>query len=107
MLAFYTLKGKQQFEVIVSHPGFTQTQMSGQVSASKIVAMKLEKGALSCILSAVKKDIPSRSYFGPNSAPFNLWGYPHVLESSEDSKNIEYQDELWKISEERTSIKLS
>ena len=93
-------------KVITTHPGLTVTHLNKHIPPVRLLGMNVKKGALGSLVAATVDELENGSYVGPGGC-FNINGYPVVLTPSDDARNKDYQDKLWKISEDVTGLKLN
>jgi NAD(P)-dependent dehydrogenase (short-subunit alcohol dehydrogenase family) len=93
---------------IAVHPGIASTNilwLPFPVAQMKhLVLMRASKGALSVLMAATDRTIKGGEYIGPSSTS-QLFGYPSVLKSSDQSFDKTKWEKLWKVSEEMTGVK--
>jgi NAD(P)-dependent dehydrogenase (short-subunit alcohol dehydrogenase family) len=101
---------------IAAHPGGSATDLSRHVEQNiwfrllkplfMLLAQSAEKGTLPEVRASVDPEVKGGEYYGPRG--FNeMGGYPVLVESTEDSHNLESAKRLWRISEDLTGIKYS
>lgn len=61
------------------------------------------KGALPTLYAAMDERINGGEFLGPDGFQ-QTRGYPTIVDSDADAKNIEVAERLWKVSEEMTGV---
>lgn len=97
---------------VASHPGGSRTNLDRHVSKKfwfkllkpifLVMSQSQQQGALTQIRAAVDPDVKGGQYYGPHK---NMTGHPVIVESNEDSHNLEDAKSLWQASEELTGIR--
>ena len=99
---------------LLAHPGYTATnlQLSGPTGAmkallrvtNKLVAQRVDKGALPQLYAATAPDAQSGEFFGPDG--FNeARGHPKRVQPVERARDAELARRLWEVSEELTGVR--
>jgi len=94
--------------VVGSHPGWTNTNLQRHnddlVEMNKTMAMPLEQGALSQILSAVDKEAVAGDFYGPSEGAN---GWPKKVDGSPNATDEKMSAELWAESEKLIGTKFT
>ncbi|MHA0285349.1 SDR family NAD(P)-dependent oxidoreductase [Mycobacterium sp. C3-094] len=92
---------------LAAHPGGSNTDLGRHLPlldpVFRAVSQSAATGALPTLRAATDPAARGGQYYGP-SGPFELRGYPEVVDSSKQSKDVELQRRLWTVSEELTGI---
>lgn len=119
LLFTYALQEKFESENIsaislAAHPGGANTNLNNHLDKgilNKItkslmdnMMQSAEMGALPILRAATAIDAKGGEYYGPDGFTGNS-GHPKVVKSSKRSHNRDYQNRLWKISEELTGVR--
>ncbi|MCG7596618.1 SDR family NAD(P)-dependent oxidoreductase [Mycobacterium sp. PSTR-4-N] len=92
---------------LAAHPGGSNTDLGRHLPlldpVFRAVSQSAAMGALPTLRAATDPAARGGQYYGP-SGPFELRGYPEVVDSSKQSKDVELQRRLWTVSEELTGI---
>ncbi|MEU4332464.1 oxidoreductase [Nonomuraea dietziae] len=105
---------------VAAHPGYSSTNLQtagprmagnklaelGQTAFNALFAQSAERGALPLLFAATVPGLPGGSYVGPDG-PFEVWGYPTIVNSSPASKDEAAAARLWEISEQLTNVSYS
>lgn len=95
---------------LAAHPGGSNTDLGRHLPlldpVFRAVSQSAAMGALPTLRAATDPAARGGQYYGP-SGPFELRGYPKVVDSSTQSKDVELQRRLWTVSEELTGITVS
>ncbi len=91
-----------------AHPGYTNTNLqktSGFIVGimNKIVAQKVEIGALPILRAATEENLVGAEYFGPTKMA-EMRGYPEEVKSSDRSHDTKLAKDLWAVSEKLTGV---
>ncbi len=91
-----------------AHPGYTDTNLQRTSGlfvniANKLVAQKVEIGALPILRAATEEDLVGAEYFGPTGMG-GMRGYPEKVKSSDKSYDTQLARELWEVSEKLTGV---
>ncbi|MBX7454737.1 SDR family NAD(P)-dependent oxidoreductase [Mycolicibacterium sp. 3033] len=92
---------------LAAHPGGSNTDLGRHLPlldpVFRAVSQSAAMGALPTLRAATDPAARGGQYYGP-SGPFELRGYPEVVNSSKQSKDAELQRRLWAVSEQLTGI---
>ncbi|MFD1939050.1 MULTISPECIES: oxidoreductase [Nonomuraea] len=102
---------------VAAHPGYASTNLQatgprmagnrfmevGQKVANALFAQSAGRGALPVLYAATVRGLPGGSFVGPGG-PFEVWGYPQIVDSSPASKDLNAAAKLWEVSEEFTNV---
>ncbi|MET9337547.1 oxidoreductase [Nonomuraea sp. NPDC003804] len=105
---------------VAAHPGYASTNLQtagprmagnrfmelGQTVTNAVFAQSAGRGALPLLFAATVADLPGGSFVGPGG-PFEVWGYPTIVDSSPASKDRKAAARLWEISEELTDVRFA
>jgi len=101
-------------KALAAHPGISATGLADHFFNYRLtwlirMVMRLlyqssAMGALPSIRSAVDQEAKGGQYYGPDGKGEKS-GYPIVVDSNETSKNLEYAQKLWEISQELTGVR--
>jgi len=92
-----------------SHPGYTETNLQRTsgffVTAimNKVVAQKVEVGALPIVRAGTDPDLKGAEYFGPTRI-METRGYPELVRSSDKSYDTQAAKKLWGVSKKMTGV---
>ena len=107
---------KKDLDIIAlaAHPGISATGLADHFFKHRMTwlirpVMRLlfqssAIGALPSMRAAVDQEAKGGQYYGPDGKGEKS-GYPIVVDSNETSKNLEYAQKLWKISQELTGVR--
>ncbi len=107
---------KKDLDIIAlaAHPGISATGLADHFLKHRMtwlirMVMKLlfqssAMGALPSLRAAVDQEAKGGQYYGPDGVGEKS-GYPIVVDSNEPSKNLEYAQKLWQISQELTGVR--
>jgi NAD(P)-dependent dehydrogenase (short-subunit alcohol dehydrogenase family) len=115
----FTLELQKRFDqnqidalALSAHPGVAETNLAQHLENKiwfklltplfKLIAQSQAQGALPQIRAAVDPDAKGGEYYGPHKG---MKGDPVVVSSNGDSKNTEYANKLWEVSESLTGVK--
>jgi NAD(P)-dependent dehydrogenase (short-subunit alcohol dehydrogenase family) len=98
---------------VAAHPGGSATNLARHVEKNfwfrilkplvLLLAQSAEKGTLPEVRASVDSKVKGGEYYGPRG--FNeMGGYPVLVESTEDSHNLDNAKKLWELSEKLTGI---
>lgn len=97
---------------VAAHPGYADTGLQGRtetfqdrISAitDKLFAQSPEMGALPILYAATAPDLPEGCFIGPDG-PFEMRGYPKIVQSSKASHDTASAANLWNTSESLTGV---
>ncbi|MEU7899398.1 oxidoreductase [Nonomuraea sp. NPDC049152] len=102
---------------VAAHPGYASTNLQaagprmagnrfmevGQKLTNALFAQSAGRGALPVLYAATVQGLPGASFVGPGG-PFEVWGYPRIVDSSPASKDLNAAAKLWEVSEELTNV---
>jgi NAD(P)-dependent dehydrogenase (short-subunit alcohol dehydrogenase family) len=92
-----------------SHPGYTETNLQRTSGffviniMNKIVAQKVEIGALPILRAATDRSLKGGEYLGPTRI-METRGYPEIVKSSDKSYDQVVAKRLWEVSEKLTGV---
>jgi NAD(P)-dependent dehydrogenase (short-subunit alcohol dehydrogenase family) len=95
-----------------SHPGYTETNLQRTSGffitniMNKILAQKVEIGALPIIRAATDKSLKGGEYIGPTGL-MGTRGYPEIVRSNDKSYDVQLAGKLWDVSEKLTGVNYS
>jgi NAD(P)-dependent dehydrogenase (short-subunit alcohol dehydrogenase family) len=95
-----------------SHPGYTETNLQRTSGffvtnvMNKIVAQKVEIGALPILRAATDRSLKGGEYVGPTRI-METRGYPEIVKSSDKSYDQLVAKRLWDVSEKLTGVHFS
>jgi NAD(P)-dependent dehydrogenase (short-subunit alcohol dehydrogenase family) len=92
-----------------SHPGYTATNLQKAAGlmvavANKLIAQKVDMGALPVLRAATEENLVGSEYFGPTKM-YELRGYPEKVNSSDKSYDVQLARKLWEVSEKLVGFK--
>jgi len=97
---------------VAAHPGGAATELVRHVPGAGLPGVNwvfgrllntAEMGALPTLLAATDPAVKGGQYYGPDSF-LELRGYPVLVGSSKQSRDVALQERLWKVSEELTGV---
>lgn len=97
---------------VSAHPGVAATELVRHIPGAGLpgfnwLSGKLlntsELGALPTLRAATDPSVKGGQYYGPDGIQ-ELRGYPKLVDSSKQSKDVAIQERLWKVSEELTGV---
>ena len=97
---------------VAAHPGVAATELTRHLPGANLpgvnwVSGKLlnsaEMGALPTLRAATDPGVKGGQYYGPDGFK-ELRGYPVLVDSTKQSKDVAIQERLWKVSEELTGV---
>jgi NAD(P)-dependent dehydrogenase (short-subunit alcohol dehydrogenase family) len=100
---------------VAAHPGYAATDLQAHTDSlqdevmkigNRLIAQSAQMGALPALYAATASDVVTGSYFGPDG-PFELRGFPKVVQSSKRSHDVATARALWARSEELTATSLT
>jgi NAD(P)-dependent dehydrogenase (short-subunit alcohol dehydrogenase family) len=93
---------------VVSHPGWTGTDLQRHVGLFKFLnrffSQGIDMGALPTLYAATAPDVKGSDYYGPSGWK-EMKGYPTKVDSNELSHDKDIAKQLWEVSEELTKVK--
>ena len=93
--------------VLSAHPGWTATDLQRHSGAARalnpFVAMPPWQGALPTLYAATAPDARAGEYYGPHGF-MEMRGYPVQVDTTDEAKDREVAQRLWKVSEEMTGV---
>jgi NAD(P)-dependent dehydrogenase (short-subunit alcohol dehydrogenase family) len=94
--------------VVASHPGFTQTDLTrtdglADLSA-RLIAMRVDQGALTTLRAATDTTLKSGSYIGPSGLT-QMHGHPVEVPIPRHALDKDMAARLWERSEELTAVR--
>ena len=117
----FTYELQRRFEInkldalaLAAHPGISATGLADHFlnqrmiwfirSVMRMMFQSSAMGSLPGIRAAVDQEAKGGQYYGP-AGKGEKSGYPIVVDSNEISKNLEYAQKLWEISQELTGVR--
>ena len=103
------------FIAVAAHPGWSNTNLFGEVTshagvsgrltglASQVFAQSAARGALPQLCAATMPHLRGGEYFGPRG-PGQLRGKPRVVSAGAHAQDAQMAMSLWRVSEELTGI---
>ena len=97
---------------VAAHPGVAATELVRHIPGASLpgvdwISGKLlnsaELGALATLRAATDPGVKGGQYYGPDGFR-ELRGYPVLVDSTPQSKDVAIQERLWKVSEELTGV---
>jgi NAD(P)-dependent dehydrogenase (short-subunit alcohol dehydrogenase family) len=93
---------------VAAHPGLCKTNLDQYFPGlirplGSLFLQSAKKGALPVLYAALSKDVEGGEFIGPDGFQ-QIRGYPIRVEADEYSRNKEVAVQLWKASEEMTTI---
>ncbi|MBU3751297.1 MAG: SDR family NAD(P)-dependent oxidoreductase, partial [Mycobacterium sp.] len=97
---------------VAAHPGVAATELTRHLPGANLPGVSwlsgkllntAEMGALPTLLAATDPAARGGEYYGPDGFR-ELRGYPTLVDSSAQSKDVAVQERLWKVSEELTGV---
>ncbi|HET8829782.1 MAG TPA: oxidoreductase, partial [Pelobium sp.] len=103
------LKASGSFAIsVAAHPGISNTNLFKSIPVflnwlSAVLGQPVENGAKPILYAALSSELSGGEYVGPRG--FKEWqGAPTIVNSSEESKDIDDANKLWTLSEKLTGV---
>ncbi len=97
---------------VAAHPGVAATELTRHLPGANLPGVNwlsgrllnsAEMGALPTLRAATDPAVRGGAYYGPDGFR-ELRGYPKLVDSSAQSKDVAVQERLWSVSEELTGV---
>ena len=97
---------------VAAHPGVSNTELMRHIPGTNLpgvnalaglVTNSPPMGALATLRAATAPDVQGGQYYGPDGFK-QLRGYPVLVSSSKQSKDVAIQERLWTVSEQLTGV---
>ena len=98
---------------VAAHPGVAATELTRHIPGAGLPGVNwlfgrilntAEMGALPTLRAATDPGVQGGQYWGPDGFR-EMRGYPELVTSSEQSRDVAIQERLWTVSEELTGVK--
>lgn len=97
---------------VAAHPGVAATELTRHLPGANLPGVNwlsgrllnsAEMGALPTLRAATDPGVSGGQYYGPDGFR-ELRGYPVLVDSTKQSKDVAIQERLWRVSEELTGV---
>lgn len=98
---------------MAAHPGYAATELGSHTESiqdrvialgNRLVAQRVDMGALPTLYAATVPDLPGGSYVGPDGLAERA-GYPRLVQPKRAARDPEVAARLWTLSEELTGVR--